>query len=71
MDDFMVIAQSPNHLPLLNTLLHTIYDVLQEPTSTNRRPIVSASKMAKGDATFSTTKHLLGWDINTATMTIT
>jgi hypothetical protein len=71
MDDFMVIAQSPNHLPLLNTLLHTIYDVLQEPTSTNRRPIVSASKMAKGDATFSTTKRLLGWDINTATMTIT
>jgi hypothetical protein len=71
MDDFMVIAQSPGHLPLLNSLLHTIDTVLQEPPDTNRRSIVSASKIAKGDATFSTTKRLLGWDIDTATMTIT
>jgi hypothetical protein len=71
MDDFMVIAQSPHHIPLLNTLLHAIDDVLQEPADTNRWPVVSTSKIAKGDATFSTTKQLLGWDINTATMTIT
>jgi len=71
MDDFMVIAQSPHHIPLLNNLLHAINDVLQEPSDTNRRPVVSPSKIAKGDATFSTTKRLLGWGINTATMTIT
>jgi hypothetical protein len=33
-------------------------------------PIVSTSKVEKWDATFSTFKRLLGWDINMHTMTI-
>jgi hypothetical protein len=32
--------------------------------------IVSASKVAKGDATFSTSKCILGWNVDTHRMTI-
>lgn len=70
MDDFMVLAQAPDHLPSINRLLHAIDSILTEPTDTNRRPIASASKIAKGNATFSTTKRILGWDLNTSTMMI-
>jgi hypothetical protein len=31
---------------------------------------VSSKKLAQGDITFSTFKHVLGWDINTHTMTL-
>jgi hypothetical protein len=69
-DDFMVIAQRPQHLPLLNTLLHTVHTVFCDPPGTLRRPVISHSKLQKGDATFSTSKRILGWDINTHHMTI-
>jgi hypothetical protein len=71
MDDFMVIAQAPAHIPAMNHLLHSIDSVLIEPQVTNRRPVVSTSKIAKRDASFSTCKSILGWDINSETMTIT
>jgi hypothetical protein len=71
MDDFMVIAQAPAHIPAMNHLLHSIDSVLIEPQVTNRRPVVSTSKIAKGDASFSTCKSILGWDVNSETMTIT
>jgi hypothetical protein len=35
-----------------------------------RRPVVSTSKVNKGDATFSTQKRILGWDIDSANLTI-
>jgi hypothetical protein len=69
-DDFMLVAQRPYHLPLMNTLLHSLDKVFQDPPPTNRRQIVSASKISKGDATFSTQKRILGWDIDTHRMTL-
>jgi hypothetical protein len=55
---------------MLDTLLHHIHSVIQYPPDTVRRPVVSESKVQKGDATFGTTKRILGWDVNTHTMTI-
>jgi hypothetical protein len=69
-DDFMLVAQRPYHLPLMNTLLHSLDKVFHDPPPTNRRQIISASKINKGDATFSTQKRILGWDIDTHLMTL-
>jgi hypothetical protein len=71
MDDFIAIAQPPRHLPLMNKLLHALDAVFQDPPHSNRRDIVSNNKLQKGDAIFSTQKQLLGWDIDTVTMTLT
>jgi len=70
LDDFMVLTQTPNSLRAMNCLLHAIDDVFHDPKHSNRRPIVSTSKLAKGDAAFSTQKRILGWDIDTHMMTL-
>jgi hypothetical protein len=70
LDDFMVLAQPPEHLPALHTLLHHIYNVFQDTTDSPRRQVASQSKVDKGEAWFSTRKGILGWDIDSATMTL-
>jgi hypothetical protein len=69
-DDFMLLAQRPYQMPLLNTLLNSLDRVFHDPAPTNRQQIVSASNLSKGNATFSTQKCLLGWDIDTHLMTL-
>jgi len=70
-DDFMVVAQQPNHIPTIDTLFHMIEAVFQDVPDSPRRQIISQSKLDKGDASFSVEKRILGWDFNTYTMTIT
>jgi hypothetical protein len=70
LDDFMLLAQQPRHLPLLNRLLHHLHLVFRDQVGSPRKAIVSASKVEKGDATFSTQKRILGWDIDTHAMTL-
>jgi hypothetical protein len=67
-DDFITIAQPPRHTTALNTLLHAIDSVFTDSNHSIRRPIISRSKLDKGDAVFSTSKRVLGWDIDTSTM---
>jgi hypothetical protein len=69
-DDFMLVAQQPTHQPLMHTLLHHLHSIFTDTADSPRRGIVSQSKVTKGDATFSTHKRLLGWDIDTHRMTI-
>ena len=69
-DDFMLLAQKPHHMPLMHNLLTAIDMVFHDPVNSNCWQVVSASKLLKGDATFSTFKRLLGWDVNTHTMTL-
>jgi len=69
-DDFLLVAQRPYQLPLMNTFLNALDTVFHDPTPTNRRQLVSASKLDKGDATFATQKRILGWDIDTHVMTL-
>jgi hypothetical protein len=45
--------------------------IFYDPPSSVRRAVISTSKISKGDASWSTRKTLLGWDIDTATMTMT
>jgi hypothetical protein len=71
MDDFIAIAQPPRHLPLMNKLLHAVDAVSLDPPHSNRRNIVSNNNIQKGDTIFSTRKQLLGWDIDTITMSLT
>jgi hypothetical protein len=71
MDDFIAIAQPPRHLPLMNKLLHVLDAVFHDPPQSNRHTIVSKNKLQKGDAIFDTSKQLLGWYIDTVTMTLT
>jgi hypothetical protein len=69
-DDFIAMAQSPLHLPWLNALLHALDSVFQDADDSSRRQIILASKLQKGDACFSTSKRILGWDIDTVNMHI-
>jgi len=69
-DDFMLIAQPPAHERVMHNLLHHIHSVFKDPPSSPRRAVVSASKIGKGDATFSTQKTLLGWLVDSHTMTV-
>jgi hypothetical protein len=62
------IAQSPHHRAWLNHLLHALDTVFTDPPNSPHRQIVSASKIAKGDACLSTYKSILGWDVDTAQM---
>jgi hypothetical protein len=71
LDDFMAVAQPPRHTHTLRSLLHSVDSIFyNSPTSTCRRAVISQSKIDKGDATWSTTKLLLGWLIDTASMTL-
>jgi hypothetical protein len=67
----MIIAQRPQQLPTMNATLHAISQVFCDPAKTHRRCTISESKLDKGDAAFSTKKRLLGWDVDTHTMTLT
>jgi hypothetical protein len=69
-DDFITMAQRPHHLPTLSHLLHTIDAVFPNPPNTVRRPVISAKKMVQGDMSFSTRKRILGWDVDTQSMTL-
>ena len=69
-DDFMLLAQPPAHLPLMSHVLYSIMDVFHDDPNSPRRQVISQSKLDKGDAAWSTTKRFLGWDIDTHTMTI-
>jgi len=69
LDDFMVLAQGPCHHTMDN-LLHHIHSVFCDAPSSTQRAIISASKVQKGDATFSTTKRVLGWDLDMHRMQI-
>jgi hypothetical protein len=70
MDDFCLLAQSPTQYRTLNTVLHNIDAVFADPPQSPRRQVISQSKIDKGDATWSSVKRLLGWDINSETMTL-
>jgi len=74
LDDFIALAQHPN---LPRTLHHTVSGILSvfrdnplphDPVA--RTHIISTSKMAKGDAAWSTEKVVLGWLLNSATGTL-
>jgi hypothetical protein len=67
-DDFISMAQPPLHTHSMNILLHTIDMVFDSTPHPTRRQAISESKLAKGDASFSTTKRILGWDVDTYRM---
>ena len=69
-DDFLLAAQRGTIAPTLRAALHAISTVFPDDASSPRRAVVSASKLAKGDATWATTKRVLGWDIDTERLTI-
>jgi hypothetical protein len=48
-DDFMVVAQQPNHIPTINKLFHMIDAVFQDVPDSQRCQIISQSKLDKGD----------------------
>jgi hypothetical protein len=70
MDDFIALAQHPN---LQRTLHHTLKGILSvfrdnsHPADPpDRKHIISQTKMAKGDAAWSTKKVILGWLLNSS-----
>jgi hypothetical protein len=69
-DDFLLANQRGTIDTTLRAALHAISTVFRDDPSSPRRAVVSASKLAKGDATWVTTKQVLGWDINTEELTI-
>jgi hypothetical protein len=70
LDDFIVMAQKPNHIAAMNNLLHHIDSVFRDTPGGVRRPLISQSKVAKGDATFSHQKIVLGWSVDTQRMEV-
>ncbi len=69
-DDFMVVAQPPMTQPVMRALLHSIDAIFADPPDSVRHQVISASKLAKGDAQWSCQKRILGWDVDTAMMTL-
>lgn len=73
-DDFIALAQrSGNSRRVRRILMHAIDDVfrpLDASDSSHRREPISLKKLRKGDCSWSTVKLVLGWIIDTATMTI-
>ena len=72
-DDFCSFAQRPFLRRVRRTLLHAIDDIirpLDESDSPFRREPVSLKKLKQGDCTWSTVKLVLGWVIDTLSMTI-
>jgi hypothetical protein len=68
LDDFMVVAQLPRHDPTLHNLLHHLHTVFHDPPDTPHKRVISMSKVEAGDALFSSTKCILGWEIDTHRM---
>jgi hypothetical protein len=54
MDDFLLIAQRSSHMHLMHSLLYHMNSIFADLLTSPHWLIVSASKNAKGDATFST-----------------
>jgi len=69
-EDFITVAQPPHHRQTLNTLLHAIDNVFLDTPPSNHRAILSMKKLQQGDATLSTFKCILGWDVDTNRMTL-
>jgi hypothetical protein len=73
-DDFIALAQGQsNRSTVRNILMHAI-DVVFRPLSpsdkSTRREPISVKKLMKGDCSWSTIKTVLGWVIDTVSMTI-
>jgi hypothetical protein len=58
----------PLHQSALSSLLHAIDSVFDNTAHPTRRQAISASKLEKGDASFSTSKRFLGWEVDTYRM---
>ena len=73
-DDFIGLAQEySNSRRVRRILLHAIDDVFRPLDSTDspfRRQPASLKKLDKGDCSWSTVKVILGWIIDTASMTV-
>jgi hypothetical protein len=74
LDDFIALAQHNAMPPTLHHLVASIHQVFRasphRDDPLHRTPIINANKMAKGEASWSTEKVILGWHINTATRTL-
>ncbi len=73
LNDFVLLGQAPNTCRVRKTLLHAIDQVfrpLMEENSHFRREPVSLKKLRKGDCSWDTIKLVLGWIVDTASMTI-
>ena len=73
-DDFLAIAQPPTASRTRRTLMHTIDNVfrpLSPSDPVQRTEPISLSKLAKGDAAWSTRKQMLGWILDSVDMTLT
>jgi hypothetical protein len=72
-DDFVSLGQDPNTRRVRKTLLHSIDHVFRPLTADDspfRREPVSLKKLRKGDCSWDTIKLVLGWIIDTVSMTI-
>ncbi len=67
----MALAQPPCHIQTMRSLLHSVDAIFFDtPVPSVWRNIISTSKLDKGNGTWRTKKTLLGWNIDSATMTL-
>jgi hypothetical protein len=69
-DDFILAAQHTRLDDTMRATVHSIETVFHNDPASPRRQVISCSKLSKGDGSWSTTKRILGWDIDTALQTI-
>ena len=74
MDDFLLLAQTeaekPSVLRSALTAIDTVFCPLMPNDPPHRKEPASVKKMLKGDACWATTKHILGWYLNTLDSTL-
>jgi hypothetical protein len=73
-DDFLLLAQTQHQQQrVLRAALTAIDDVfrpLEDSDPVTRKEPSSVKKMLKGDASWSTRKRMLGWDVDTVNLTL-
>jgi len=74
MDDFIGLSQAGTETQTQRAMLHSIDSIFRASTlpedAPNRKQIISLSKLSTGDCTWSTNKVILGWQLDSADMTL-
>jgi hypothetical protein len=73
-DDFLLLAQTRHQeqcvLRAALTAIDDVFRPLEESDPATRKEPSSVKKMLKGDASWSTRKRMLGWDVDTVHLTL-
>ena len=70
LDDFLMMAQTRHNQQRVLRVAVDVFRPLQSDDPPQQKEPASIKKMEKGDAHWSTRKHILGWDLDSVSLTL-